>query len=121
MKAGTSLADAAAADTLLVRALPAVGRSAAPVGVPTELVNPLFTLKPGEPTMVETSEGFMVAVLVKIVQADPAGDAAGFAELRTQFARAMADDTEALFAVAVRDRANPKLNRALLDTLVQGD
>jgi peptidyl-prolyl cis-trans isomerase D len=121
VKAGTSLADAAAADTLLVRALPAVGRSAAPVGVPTELVNPLFTLKPGEPTMVETSEGFMVAVLVKIVQADPAGDAAGFAELRTQLARAMADDTEALFAVAVRDRANPKLNRALLDTLVQGD
>lgn len=121
VKEGTSLADAAAAETLLVRALPAVGRSAAPAGVPSELINPLFALKPGEPTMVETAEGFMVAVLVKIEKADPATDPAGFAELRTQLARAMADDTEALFAVAVRNRANPKLNRALLDTLVQGD
>jgi peptidyl-prolyl cis-trans isomerase D len=121
VKSGTSLTDAAAADTLQVRALPAIGRSAAPAGVPTELVNPLFSLKPGEPTMVETPEGFVVAVLVKVLDADPTADPASFSQMREQLARAMADDTEAVFGMALRDRAKPKLNRAQLDTLVQGE
>ncbi len=120
VKAGTSLADAASADLLQVRALPAVGRSAPPAGVPSELVNPLFALKTGEATMVETQEGFVVAVLVKVLNADPAADPTAYAQMREQLAKAMADDTEAVFGVALRDRAKPKLNRAQLDTLVQG-
>jgi len=121
VKEGSSLADAASAVALQVRALPATSRSSAPDGVPTQLITPLFGLKLGEPTMVETPDGFVVAVLVAINEADPAADPAGFAQLRDQLAKAMADDTEALFGTALRDRAKPSLNRAQLNSLVQGE
>ena len=121
LKAGTSLADAAKAAGLAVAVLPAVSRQGNVAGVPAQLVGPLFSLKAGDATMIETPEGFVVAVLDHVVSADPASDAAGYAQMRDALTRAIADDTEAIYANAVRDAANPKVNRGQLDSIVQAE
>ena len=121
VKGGQSLADAATVAGIQLRTLPPVGRTAAADGVPTQLVTPLFGLKPGEPTMVETADGFMVAVLTKVIEADPHADVAGVTQIREALARSLADDAETLFANAVRTRANPQVNRAQLDQIAQGE
>jgi peptidyl-prolyl cis-trans isomerase D len=118
VKGGQTLA---AASGLTVRTLPAVSRVAAVEGVPTQLIGPLFSLKPGEATMVETPSGFMVAQLAKVIDADPAADPAGFAQMRDQITKQLADDTETVLVSAIRAQANPKVNRAQLDSLAQAD
>lgn len=119
VKSGKSLADAAAAIGKTMRVLPPTGRSANANGVPTQLIAPLFSLKPGEVTMVETETGFVVAVLDQILTADPAKDPAGVAQIREAVAQQIANDTEQLFVFAVRNQVQPKINRALLETLAQ--
>lgn len=121
IKAGSSLADAATVQGLQVRALPAVGRAAPVEGVAAQLITPLFGLKAGEPTMVETPDGFIVAVLESVKAADPAADPIGFGQTRDALVKAMADDIEATFGTAVRDRAKPRVNRAQLESLVSAE
>ncbi len=121
VKGGQSLEDAATVAGVQVRTLAAAGRAAPVDGVPTQLVTPLFGLKLGEATMAETPEGFVVAVLKQIIAADPAADPASYAAMREQLGKALADDSETLFATIVRTRAEPKVNRAQLETLVQAD
>lgn len=117
LKGGQSLEDAATVAGVQVRTLPAVGRAAPVEGVPAQLVTPLFALKKNEPTMIETPEGFEIAVLSDIIAADPKTDAAGYAQMREALAKSVADDQETLFATAVRSRANPRVNRAQLEQL----
>jgi peptidyl-prolyl cis-trans isomerase D len=118
---GKTLADAAAAAGLRVQPLPPTGRDTASLGMPTQLLTPLFGMKPGEATMVELPDGFMVAVLDRIIPADPASDPAGFAQMKEALTRAIADDTEQVYASAVRNQANPKVNRSQLDSIVQAE
>ncbi len=108
-----------AASSLPVTTLPPISRNAAAPGVPTQLITPLFGLKIGEATMVETPEGFTVARLTKIITADPAADPAGFAQMRDQLTKALSDDTETVFVSAIRQKSNARVNRAQLDTLSQ--
>jgi peptidyl-prolyl cis-trans isomerase D len=110
VKGGASLADAAAKAGLTMRVLPATGRASPPEGFPPALLNPLFSLKTGEPTMVETQDGFVVAVLTEIRQPDPKADPVGYSQVRDALARASADDIETVFAGAVRDRSSPHIN-----------
>ncbi len=117
IKGGQSMADAATVAGMQVRTLPAVGRAAPVDGVPAALVTPLFGLKQGEPTMVETPDGFTVAVLAKIETPDPSTDPAAFTQMREALVKSVADDSEMLYANAVRTRAQPKVNRAQLDSL----
>ncbi len=121
VKAGQTLAAAAAAENLQVKALPAVGRASPVDGVPSQLIAPLFGLKVGEPTMVETPDGFTVAVLDRIEGADPAADPIGFGQTRDQLLKSMSDDIEAVFGTAVRDRAKPTVNRTQLESIVQAE
>jgi peptidyl-prolyl cis-trans isomerase D len=118
VKGGQTLATAAAADGLTVRQLPPVGRSDAAEGVPAQLIQPLFALKIGEPTMVETPDGFVVAILTQIEAADPNADPIGYGRTRDALTRALGDDVVNIFTTAVRDRARPRVNRAMLDSLV---
>jgi peptidyl-prolyl cis-trans isomerase D len=117
VKGGKSLAEAAAG--LAVRRLPPVGRAAPVEGVPAQLVTPLFALKQGEPTMAETADGFVIAVLAEVQAPDPAADPIGFGQVRDQLVRSIANDIETVFATAVRDRANPHVNRQALESLTQ--
>jgi peptidyl-prolyl cis-trans isomerase D len=118
VKGGQSLQDAATVAGLTVRRTPLTGRTEPSEGVPAQLVGPLFRMAPGEPTMVETPDGFVVAVAGEIERPDPASDPAGFARAREGLARAMGDDAELVFASALRDRANPRVNQRVLDTIV---
>ena len=117
VKAGKTLADAAGG--LPVQHLPPAGRGGTTAGVPPQLLTPLFALKPGEPTMTETADGFVVAVLREVQTADPAADPIGYGQVRDGMARAIATDMEEVFATAVREHAAPHVNRPVLERLVQ--
>lgn len=119
VKGGTPLADAATVAGLRVERTAPIGRGEAPQDVPRELVDPLFELKRGEPTMVETPEGFIVAVPAEIAAPDPAADPAGLAQLRTTLGRALGEDVEVLLVSALRARATPRVNRQLLESVAQ--
>ncbi len=121
VKSGQTLQDAAAAQHQAVTQLPPVGREAPPPGVAPELAGTLFRVKPGEPTMVETPQGFVVAVLSAITTPDPANDAAGVAQIRDQIAKQIASDIETSLIVSVRNAANPRINSGLLNTMAQAE
>ncbi len=120
VKGGKKLADAAgrpAGDS-------ACRRSAAPpaaAGVPAQLVDPLFALKKGEPTMVETPDGFVVAVLANIGEADPNADPVGFGQVRDGLTKALGDDVQSTLTLALRNRSNPKVNAGALDSVAQAE
>ena len=117
VKAGQPLADAAAVAGVTVRRTPLVTRGASTEGMPPQLEQVLFSLKPGEPTMVETGDGFIVAVPAEIVRADPKADPAGYAEIRQTVARSIGNDLASTFAEALRDRAKPRINQTVLDNI----
>lgn len=119
VKAGKTLTEAALG--LAVARLPAAGRASGAEGVPAQLVEPLFAMKTGEATMIETPEGFVVAVLAEIVAADPAADVAGYGQTRDALAAAIGNDIQALLTAALRNRANPKVNTAVFNTISQGE
>lgn len=119
---GQSLTDAALVADVPVRRLPEVSRGSRPADeVPLQLVNPLFELKQGEPTMIETPDGFVVAVLAEVQPAHPESDPIGFGQVRDAVTQAMADDVQAMLTIALRARAKPTVNRTLLDRVVQPD
>jgi peptidyl-prolyl cis-trans isomerase D len=117
VKNGAPLAVAAAG--LPVVRLPPVSRNAPAAGVPPQLVAPLFGLKPGQPTMVETADGFVVAQLVSVHHPDPAQDPIGYGQIRDALTRSVASDLETIFTEAVRTGAKPQVNDKLLATLTQ--
>ena len=117
VKSGKTL-DAAAAGRAVVT-LPPVSRAADTPGVPSQLVGPLFTLKPGAPTMVETPNGFVVAVLEKTIDADPRADPIGFGQIRDALTKAMGDDVEGVLTTALRARAEPRVQPDAIASIVQ--
>lgn len=117
VKGSQSLADAAAVAGVTVRRTPEVTRGSTTEGMPAQLLQILFTLKPGEPTMVETPDGFIVAVPAQIEEADPAANPAGFDQVRAVVNRSIATDLSSVFSDALRDRAHPRINQSVLDSI----
>lgn len=115
---GQSLADAAKAAGVAVRRTPPTTRLKPAEGVPGALVAPLFTLKPGEATMVETPDSFVVASLAEVKAPDPKADPAGFAQIQVGLAQGVGNDAELAFENAVRERARPAVNQKLVDQMV---
>jgi hypothetical protein len=87
--------------------------------VAPEVQQMVFGLKQGEPGMVETPEGFTVAVLAQVTTPDPKIDPAGYNRLRDALARSVGDDIEMIFASALRQRAGAEINQSVLDSFVQ--
>jgi peptidyl-prolyl cis-trans isomerase D len=119
VKDGQPLSDAAIVAKLSIDHLPPTGRQAAVPGMPSQLVQPLFGMKPGEATMVETPDGFVVAVLTQIQTPDAKSDPIGFGQMRLTLDRSLADDIEATYLSALRARSNPRINQALLNSVAQ--
>jgi peptidyl-prolyl cis-trans isomerase D len=117
VKGGQSLADAATVAGVTVRRTPLVTRDAGAAGMPPQLQQVLFSLKPGEPTMGESGDEYIVAVPAEIVEADPKADPAGYAQVREAVARSSANDLAGVFADAVRERAQPQINQPVVDTV----
>jgi len=118
-KAGSSLDDAATVAGLRLQRTPPVVRAQPDPGVPSQMIEPLFSLKPHESTMIETPEAFYVLALAEVTAPDPAADPLGTAQIRTALTQAIGQDIELTFAATLRDRANPQVNRSLLDSMVQ--
>jgi peptidyl-prolyl cis-trans isomerase D len=119
VKGGQSLADAAAAASLTVHPLPPTDRQNAPQGFPAQLQQPLFGMKIGEPGMVETADGFVVAVLAEIQVPDARTDPIGYGQARQALQRAVGDDIITAYVNAVRLSANPRVNTQVLNSIVQ--
>jgi peptidyl-prolyl cis-trans isomerase D len=117
VKGGQSLADAAAVAGVTVRRTPLLAHGASAEGIPPQLEEPLFSLKQGEPTMVETPDAFIVAVPAEIVQADPKADPAGFGEVRQAVTRSVGSDIATTFLEALRERAQPRINQKVVDNV----
>jgi peptidyl-prolyl cis-trans isomerase D len=123
VRGGQTLEAAAAAASLPSDRVGPFGRQPEPpasgsTAVPRELLPVLFGLRPGEPTMVPTPRGFAVAQLLEIVPADPAGDADAVANARRAVQNQMAEDLEAQYAAALRQRAAPRVNPSLMQQVV---
>ena len=119
VKGGQSLADAAAVAGVPVSHTPPAMRNSAAEEMPPALANVLFMLKPGEPTMVATNTTFVVAVPAKIDVPQAASDPGGFQQLRGVISNSVGNDMATIFAQAVRDRANPRINKENYDSIVQ--
>jgi peptidyl-prolyl cis-trans isomerase D len=119
VQGGESLATAAAQAGLTVRRTVQTEREHPAEGVPSQLVKPLFSLKPKEATMVETSEAFLVAVPAEIVVPDPATDRTGYTQTREQLQEAMAHDAETSFVAALRDRDGLQVNAQVVQSIAQ--
>ncbi len=115
--AGESLADAALKAGVRIRRLPPVKRFAGAEGVPASLLAPLFAMKQGEPTMVETNDSFIVAALAEIHDPDPKSDSAEYEKIRASMQKRLGDDIEQIFVTTVRSDAHPHINQALLNQI----
>ncbi|HEY8287888.1 MAG TPA: peptidyl-prolyl cis-trans isomerase [Acetobacteraceae bacterium] len=116
---GQSLTDAATVAGVQPRMTPLVTRGQGAEGMPPELQRVLFGLKKGEATMVETADGFIVAVVAEIVEPDPKADAAGYDQVRTAITRSIAGDLTNVFGDAIRQRANPRIDQQNLNQIIQ--
>jgi len=119
VQGGQSMEDAATVADVALTRTPLTGRTEPTEGVPRELVAPLFGLKKGEATMVETPEAFIIAVAAEIIVPDPAADAAGYQRTRTALADSLSNDVDISFLTGVRTRAKPLVNQKILDNFVQ--
>jgi peptidyl-prolyl cis-trans isomerase D len=119
IKDGKNFSDAARDAGVTPALSPLVTRTHPDPAMPPEVQRVLFGLKKGEPTMVETPEGFVVATAVEIVAPDPSADAAGYEQLRAAVTRTVSNDLAATFVEALRQRANPRINQTNFDQIVQ--
>jgi peptidyl-prolyl cis-trans isomerase D len=118
-KRGMTIQAAAEKAGLPVNRLPPAGRAAPPPGFPPELLNPLFGLRKGETTMVETGTGFVVAALQDIQLPDPKDDPVGYDQVKQALSRAVGEDIQTVYATAVRDRAKPRVNQSVVENLAK--
>lgn len=120
MKGGRTLAGVASARGLTVITTPPLSRQGpAPAGVPQNLIGPLFSLKQGDSTMVETPDGFVVAQLAAINTPDPKADPVGYDQLKATLSSALADDMQAIFAGVVTAKGNPRINQTVIQQIAQ--
>lgn len=118
-QAGSSLDDAATVAGLRLERTPPVARAQPTPGVPAEMTEPLFGLKPGAATMIEAPDAFYVMALAEVAAPDPAADPLGAAQIRTALTQSIGQDIELTVAAALRTQAKPLVNRTLLDSMAQ--
>jgi len=119
IKDGKDFSDAARDAGVLPTLSPLTTRVQPNPAVPREVQQVLFSLKQGEPTMVETADGFLVATAVEIIAPDPAADPSRYQQMRDAVARTIAGDLTTIMSEALRQRANPRINQSNVDQIVQ--
>jgi peptidyl-prolyl cis-trans isomerase D len=119
IKGGQSIANAAWGSGQQVIRSPALRRNQPVKGVPAEMTELIFSLKPHEATMTQTNVGFMVAQLATVTKPDPKTDAAGMQDVRQGLRRALADDYLQSYAYGVRDSTRAEVNTHSLDQMTR--
>jgi peptidyl-prolyl cis-trans isomerase D len=102
---------------LRIEAIEPVLRTGGTANVPASIAARLFALKPGEAAVAPGMEGQYVVRLKEIVPADPAADAAGVEQLRTQLRQELANDLVAEYTQSLRTRLGAQINRAVVERL----
>ena len=115
IKAGQSITNAAWGSGQQVIRSPALRRNQPVKGVPAEMTQLIFTLKPNEATMVETNVGFMVAQLATVTKPVAADHPSELQDVRKGLRKALGDDYLVSYATAVRDAAHPTVNAAAME------
>jgi peptidyl-prolyl cis-trans isomerase D len=115
-----NLADAAMRAGLRVSQTPTISRDQQPpADFPTQLAQAMFGMKLGEDAMIETKDGFVVALLAIVQSPDPTADPASFDKTRAEVGQGMANDVERTYATALRAKGNPRINESAVDAIVQ--
>ncbi|MDD2877058.1 MAG: SurA N-terminal domain-containing protein [Acidiphilium sp.] len=104
MKSGKSFAEAANAAGQPITTSPPMTRAKPAPGIPAKLLPIIFTLKPGEPTMVETDEEFIVGTVTAITEPKPGSDPATLGRIQTALDQAMQTNVLQTYATALRSR-----------------
>jgi peptidyl-prolyl cis-trans isomerase D len=116
VRGGKTMQEAATEAGLTAQPVGAFGRNPQQAGtLPPELLAPLFEANTGDVTMAETRTGFAVARLTGIIPFDTAADPLGMARVRTEIEQSMQDELEEQYAIALRGRADVRINRNLLE------
>jgi type II secretory pathway component PulM len=79
----------------------------------------IFGLKPGEATMVEANNAFIVLSLAAVTVPEPTEER--LRALRASLAAGIADDLEAQFAQAIQRRGNPTINARAIQLMIGTD
>ncbi len=116
---GTPLDQAAAAAGLSVTQSPGYTREMQPQGQPPQLVPVLFTLKPGQATMLSNGTGFLVAALTNVQDPTPQSDPTTYAQLQQSLNKSLQDDLGGSFLAGLQARDKVTVNQKLLAQLYQ--
>ncbi|MDE2238593.1 MAG: peptidylprolyl isomerase [Rhodospirillales bacterium] len=116
---GTPLAQAAAAAGLTVTQSPAYTSGSQPQGQPAQFVSVLFSLKPGEATMLNDGSGFTVAVLTNVQVPTPQSDPDGYAQLQQNLNKSLQDDLAESFLAGLQAQDKVTINQKLLAQIYQ--
>jgi peptidyl-prolyl cis-trans isomerase D len=119
VNSGQSLDAAASAAGYPVTVLPPVTRNNTPNGVSNQLAQILFSLKPGESTMLQSPDGFMVAALSAVNRPTPAQDPTDAAQVAQAMTKSMQDDTAASFIAGLQQRYKVTVNTKLFAQVYQ--
>jgi peptidyl-prolyl cis-trans isomerase D len=114
VKSGKTLDEAANAAGLSIEMSPPISRIDQSPVVPANLVPILFSMKKGHATMVQTPDGFVVAVLTSITPPDPTADQAVVQRIAAALSRNMKNDVVDSFANALRVRDHVTVNQKML-------
>jgi len=116
---GRTLDAAAAAAGLTTSVTDPVTRGAAPTGLPASMVQILFSLKVGEPTMQPTTDGFLVAVLTKIDQPPESAAPDEVAQITQSLAKSLQNDVAESFLAGLQTREHITLDQKMLAQVYQ--
>jgi peptidyl-prolyl cis-trans isomerase D len=119
VNAGQNFDTAATAAGNSVAMTPPITRSAPPAGIPADMMPVLFTLKPGQATMEQTPDGFVVAGLATISQPTPANDPQDAAGIEQALTKSLQNDAAESFLSGLQARDNVKIDPKLFAQIYQ--
>jgi peptidyl-prolyl cis-trans isomerase D len=119
VNAGQNFDAAATAAGDSVAMTPPITRGAAPTGIPADMVPVLFTLKPGQATMEQTPDGFIVAGLANIAQPKPADDPQATAQIAQALTKSLQNDVAESFLSGLQTRDKVQVDPKLLAQISQ--
>ncbi len=117
VKSGKTFAQAANAAGQPITTSPPMTRAKPAPGIPAKLLPILFTLKIGEPTMVETNSEFVVGVVTAITEPKPGSNPAILKRIQTALNTAMQTDILQTYATALRSRYHVTVNEKKLQQI----
>lgn len=116
---GTPLSQAAAAAGLSVTQTQGFTRDAQPQGLPAQFLPVLYSLKPGQASMMDNGAGFSVVVLAKVTDPSAQDNPAAYAQLGQTLNRALQDDLGGSFLAGLQAREKVTVNQKLLAQIYQ--